>query len=102
MERAGEARGDCAETGWRVAENREQTWQRGMPAVPAQAQPGALCSQWPPPAFLRDPPAPMCAQNSDLKAARAIHSLFGCHKNHYKNFTKEPEGTIALPSRLSP
>lgn len=36
------------------------------------------------------PPSPTHAQNSDIKAARPIHSLFRWHKNHYKNFTKDP------------
>lgn len=97
LERAGEVRGDCAETGWRVAENRRgRDW---LPALWAQRAARAACGLLPP---SLGGPCPPPAQNSDIKAARAIHSLFGCHKNHYKNFTKDPEGILALPSRLGP
>lgn len=74
------------EKGWRAT--RGQTWHRE-----------GCCSwgpsPWPPPTFLQPPPAPTHTPNSDLTADTPIHSLFRWHKNHYKNFTKEPSGANA-------
>lgn len=56
LERAGEVRGDCAETGWRVAENRRgRDW---LPALWAQRAARAACGLLPPSLGGPCPPPP--------------------------------------------